>query len=429
MLKGNFVIGKPIVRQATREPLGKSIQDSLVVSANGNGSRRNCDRIIGFWVGESEPGDETSILPLGAVSAIGKDAIVVDADGWLALSHRSKFQRYRSSRDLAINRQILTLDGQNLGRASDIYFDPETGKIEGYEAFGGKYADPETGKSFVPANRIIEISDREIRVAPETIERMQERKFHECKTPIPPAISLEMLQKAFVVGRVAREQVCTPNGIPLLVSGQLITSAHAAVAQNLGILEQLYAAVGGDDLGMIPGEALTCKMPNPLARAWGRRVRKMVENPDGSIIAAPGQIVTEREIARAIEHHQEKALLDAVGYSIDEANLKGWCKTCSELKTCNLAAWIEAAASRGNSVAKELWESSVPLMRKREDESEDLSRNEQIQNALGRPVVQEIRDRNNSLILEVGDLITYHAVKQAIRAEMLSKLLSAVYEE
>lgn len=425
MLKGNFLIGKPIVRQETREPLGKSIQDSIVVSANRVGSRRNCDCIVGFWVRGEEPGDETSILPLGAVTAICKDAIVVDADGWLVLSKSSKFQSYRGSRDLAIDRQILTLDGQDLGWVSDIYFDPETGEIEGYETLGGKFANPDTGKSFVPASRIIEISDRAIRVSQEIIERMQERELNARRTSIPPAVSLEMLQKAFVVGKIARKQVCTPNGLPLLVSGQLITSAHAAVAQNLGLLEQLYCAAGGDNSARIAREALSCKMPNPLARAWGRRVRQMVENPDGSIIAAPGQIVTDREIARAIEHRQEKALLNAVGCSMDEDSLQSLCNTCSDLETCKLVSWLEVTANRCDSGAKELWESSLPIA----CESEDITQSEQVRNALGRPVVKEIRDRNNRVILKVGDLITYHAVRQAMRAEILAKLLNSVYEE
>lgn len=53
---------------------------------------------------------------------------------------------------------------------------------------------------------------------------------------------------------------------------------------------------------------------------------------------------------------------------------------------------------------------------------------QQIKNALGRPVLREILDKNNAKILDVGDLITYRAVERAKKADVLDLLLSSVYE-
>lgn len=50
-----------------------------------------------------------------------------------------------------------------------------------------------------------------------------------------------------------------------------------------------------------------------------------------------------------------------------------------------------------------------------------------LQDVLGRPVTKAIIDRDNNLILDVGELVTYQAIQQARKANVLPQLLEAVY--
>lgn len=62
--------------------------------------------------------------------------------------------------------------------------------------------------------------------------------------------------------------------------------------------------------------------------------------------------------------------------------------------------------------------------------SDSLSQNcygKRLQDVLGRPVTKPILDSNNNLIIDVGDLITYEIIKKAKKANLLPKLLKAVY--
>ncbi len=55
--------------------------------------------------------------------------------------------------------QIVTVCGQNLGRMVDLYFNEDTGEIEGYEVSGGIFADAYSGRSFVPAVQTLKIGE------------------------------------------------------------------------------------------------------------------------------------------------------------------------------------------------------------------------------------------------------------------------------
>lgn len=51
----------------------------------------------------------------------------------------------------------------------------------------------------------------------------------------------------------------------------------------------------------------------------------------------------------------------------------------------------------------------------------------QIRSIMGCPVTRPIIDRQNNVILNVGDLITYKAVEKAKQADVIDILLNSVY--
>lgn len=79
--------------------------------------------------------------------------------------------------------------------------------------------------------------------------------------------------------------------------------------------------------------------------------------------------------------------------------------------------------------AQEFWqmvkERATDLKEKGDSELEER----RIKGALGRPVNRVIFDRNDTVILNVGDLITHEAIDRARQAEVLDILLSSVYTQ
>ncbi|MDJ0734958.1 MAG: hypothetical protein QNJ47_12975 [Nostocaceae cyanobacterium] len=62
------------------------------------------------------------------------------------------------------------------------------------------------------------------------------------------------------------------------------------------------------------------------------------------------------------------------------------------------------------------------------DNETQFWKQEEVRNALGRPVTRIIFDRENNIILNVGDLITHHSIKEARQAGTLDILLASVYQ-
>ncbi|MGH8000158.1 MAG: PRC-barrel domain-containing protein, partial [Brasilonema sp.] len=191
--------------------------------------------------------------------------------------------------------RILTVNGRDLGTMVDLYFDEHTGSVEGYEVSGGLFADAYSGRSFVPAPQTLKIGEDVAFVPMETAELMQEQvggikgavqsagdtlqvtttvagqKLQEAAqtaterlqetteavrkqlqdanqatvASITNTIVDPAAQKAFVIGKVADQDVVASDGTLLVTQGQLVTFLVAEEAERLGVLDQLYRATGG----------------------------------------------------------------------------------------------------------------------------------------------------------------------------------------
>ncbi|MDY6781476.1 MAG: PRC-barrel domain-containing protein [Cyanobacteriota bacterium] len=409
MQKGVEITGKSLRVKITGEILKWKVKDLV------------CDRehrkIIGFWVKDLQELNTLEFLPLNKIEAIGSDAIAVSSKNAVVPPETiPHLQEALAPSNNLRDYQLVAQDGRGLGTIVDFYFDSNTGIIEGYEVRGGLFADPITERAFVPATPIADIGDRIAIVPCEIIALMEEQDNLLSTTSVE--IALSAAQKAFVVGKVAREAVYATNGEQLIVPGQLITSAHAAVAQNGGVLKQLYCAAGGNATKPAressAAKSRACIAYPAVIRARGWRVRKLVRAREGEIIAVPGEVVTERTIERASIHCQEKALLEAVGLKSDESTIL----VCVEI----------ALEPRSRAEGPTLWATSSETSQEQTEWETFTSREREIRNALGRPVTQAICDRNQQAILNIGDLITYQAVERARQAQTLDRLLNAVYE-
>jgi uncharacterized protein YrrD/ElaB/YqjD/DUF883 family membrane-anchored ribosome-binding protein len=265
-------------------------------------------------------------------------------------------------------------------------------------------------------------------------------------------------QKVYAIGKYVEQDVLTPDGSVLLLQGQEVTLDDAEAADRMGILSELYRATGGsltanisrnlqaamestshriqsatqsnaanlrrsvDDLAahvaMLPRGAAQ----EAIEETRGRRVLQTVRADDGLIIAASGQIVLEPVLDRARTYGKEAQLLNAVGLTLATA-----------VRSTASDTWLETKVQLKDqaSVAQEnlntFWQSLQEQVEKLRGHSVRAIKNQRIEQALGRPVTRVILDAQDNVILNVGELITHRAIRQATESGVLNILLSSVY--
>ncbi|MEH2302458.1 MAG: PRC-barrel domain-containing protein [Nostoc sp.] len=254
-------------------------------------------------------------------------------------------------------------------------------------------------------------------------------------------------QKVYVIGKHVERDVLTPDGSVLLLQGQSVTLVDAEAAERLGILNELYRATGGSLTANISRnlQAATESTSNRIASATmssaanlhhsvnaltaqaiqqvrGRRVLQTVRADDGLIIAASGQIVTESVLVRAQTYGKQAELLNAAGLALATA-----------VRSTTNDTWLETKVQlrQGASVAQEnlntFWQALKQKAEMLQRRSTRAMRKQRIELALGRPVTRVILDPEDNVILNVGELITHCAVRQAEEGGVLNILLSSVY--
>ncbi|PZU95791.1 MAG: hypothetical protein DCE90_11580 [Pseudanabaena sp.] len=448
MRNGKGMIGKPIVAYDSGEEF-RTIVD-LIFDQESN-------QLLGFLVDEGGWFSSALVLPLTNIQAIGADAVIVASRD--AIDSAQEFPAMQSilERDNILKgTRIMTLDGRDLGTMVDLYFDDTSGAIEGYEVSGGIFADAYSGRSFVPAPDTLKIGEDIAFVPSETADLMQEQvggirgamqtasgkvqemaqftgkkaqeaaqftgeKFQEATTFAGTSFTNAVVdpeeQETFVLGKAAQKAVETTDGITLIQEGQVVNSSHILAARNLNMINELYHATGGrvtERLGERLSGAVTGLGANiGIEQAQGRRVNRMIFTPEGSVVAVEGQIVTPRVIERAKTHHQEQALLEAVGLTTGDA---------LRVTSSNVGQHVKDGA-------KGIWEQVKETASNLQEHGTQAIEDRRIKGALGRPVTRVILDRNDEVILNVGELITHQAIAISRDADVLEVLLDSVYTE
>jgi uncharacterized protein YrrD len=365
MRKGSDIIGKPVVAYDTGERFERILDLVFDPSAG---------RLLGFVVSESGLFGPARVLPLPEVHAIGPDAVIVPAKGVIVRADQLPEIKHILDRNNALKgKQLITTEGRHLGTLADLYFDERSGAIEGYEISGGPFASADTGRSFVPAPHAQTIGRDVVFVPPETAGLMEEQ-----------------------VGGVE----------------------GAVLGTSLGAQEAAAAGEQPRDTNRTTQQFFVDSLTDQTAeQARGRRARQMIRTDSGVVVAAPGQIVTAAVLDRARMYGKERELLDATGLS---AGATARAATDGARETASARASMRAVGA---------WERFRRQLGAFQDRTERESQAKAIKEALGRPVTRVVLDRQDSVILNVGDLITHHAVERARAEGVLDILLSSVYRK
>jgi uncharacterized protein YrrD len=287
MRKGSDLIGKVIITYDTGEQIDR-VQDLIF--------DQDSHELLGLLVDEGGFFRATRVIPFTSIQAIGPNAVVVPSKkAVVKLRAVPEIKAIMKRNNVLRSTRIFTVNGRDLGTMVDLYFDEETGSVEGYEVSGGLFADAYSGRSFVPAPQTLKIGEDVAFVPVETAELMQEqvggikgavqaagdslqvttaiagKKLQEATqtateklqetteavgkrlqdvnqatvTSITNTIVDPAAQKAFVIGKVAEQNVVAADGTLLVMQGETVTFLIAHEAERLGVLDQLYRATGG----------------------------------------------------------------------------------------------------------------------------------------------------------------------------------------
>ncbi len=462
MFKGRDLIGKAIVSYDAGEKF--DVVKDLIFDQESN-------QLLGFLVQEGGWFKRAQVLLLSDVQAIGVDAVITSSKGAIAKAHKlPTIGPILEHNTILKGTRILTLDGRDLGVIMDLYFDETNGSVEGYEVSGGLFADAYSGRSFVPAidtlkigcdvafvptetARLMEeqvgglrgamqtVSDQLQEGAQVTGDRLQEigqtagDTFQKAgpslsdlgrttSAAITNAVLDPAAQKAFVIGKVANREVITPTGSLLALEGQSITHELADAAETLGILDDLYRAVGGSLVAPLRARLGGAVAGATVEQTVGRRSQHLVRNEAGSILVAPGQIVTPAVVEQAKFYHRERLLMQAVGLSTGEA-LQG----SASHAVAGAGDRLQNTGDQLQAGARGLWHQVQQTASDLQHRSAQATEARQIQAALGRPVTRVVLGQQDEVILNVGELITHQAIASARQAQVLDLMLNSVYTD
>jgi len=459
MRKGSDVIGLNVVAFDTGEQFEKVID--LIFD-------RQANNLLALLTDESGWFSSANIIPFRDVKTIGHDAIIVSTkDVEIGASQMPEIEEILNEENKLRRVKLMTTDGRDLGQIVDLYFDEQTGKVDGYEVSGGVFADAYSGRSFVPAYQTLTVGGDVAFVPPEVADMMQEQvggikaaaatagsslssaastatsAVSDATRSATAAVTNRVVdpaeQRTFAVGKTAQSDVQTPDGLLIVAEGQTITQNAVASAEQHSLLDALYRAAGGSVTSNLretvsssvssARETVSSTVSSAAAartvdQTRGRRVQQAVRNADGLIIAASGQIVTEQVIERARTYNREAELMDAVGLTAGEA-----AQSSASGVAASATNTLRSGATQVSSTATGLLDRAREKISDLRDSAAQEAEARRINNALGRPVNRVILDRQDNVILNVGELITHKAVDEARAADVLEVLLSSVYDK
>ena len=323
------------------------------------------DQVVALLVDEGGLLGTSTVVPFEAITSIGSDAVVIGQDeAVVPASSDPDVKAILERTDKLVGKSVYTEDGQKMGSLADLYFDDTSGRITGFEVSGGMLGDLARGPSYLATDELLTAGNDVVFITRSAGESLE--------------------------GQVGGLQ------------GKLTEAG-----------ENLAAATDDAKQKMAATEA------TPEERLVGKRSGTDVTDERGSIVVASGQRITAEHVERARATGNLQLLEEAA---------EAWDARERERTT-------KAAAEQVGDTAADLWDRFTGKIGEvtdsagqRVDEQQTRNKLAQINDAIGRPVTKVILDRNDEVILDLGDLITHQAIQQANEAGLLDTLLDCVYK-
>ena len=375
MRKVKATVGKDVLSLADGRKI-HSVKELLIGADNAE--------IVALLVDDGGLLGTSQVVPFEAVHSFGRDAVVVTEPAAVVPASRyPPVAETIDAKDRLIGKKVFTDRGDQQGTVSDIYFDESSGRILGLEVSGGVINNIARGNSYLPVEEIIRVGVDVVYMYPEAVEGLE-------------------AQTGGVQGALtgARERL-----------GEAADGARQRAGQAGTALTERAGAAGADARGR-------AESARPEEALLGRRAGSDVEDDEGSILVAANERITERHLELA----RERGKLRELGASVAAGQAQ-------ELKDR-----AGSAAGQASDSASGLWDAFTSKLSemtdaagRRVDEEQTKKRLADIEDAVGRPVTKVILDRQDNVILNLGQLITHQAVQRAYEAGGLDALLNSVY--
>jgi uncharacterized protein YrrD len=329
-------------------------------------------QIVALLVDEGGLLSTSTIVPIDAVRRFGKDAVVIaDDTAVVPASADPRVAGIINRRDSLVGKRVFSVDGQEMGSVADMYFDEASGRIDGLEISRGALENIARGPSYLAADEIELAGSDIVFIRPDTAAQLSDQ----------------------VSG----------------VQGALHDATDRASEAASGLQEDAQAK---------SEDAQRRREQEREEALVGQRSGTEVTDENGAVVVAKGQRITSEIVKRARATGNLPVLLQAADVGQAEESQEKHAETTEELGDSARDVWDRFTAKLA-----EVTDSTG----QRGDEQQLRSRLAQISDAIGRPVTKVILDRNDEVVLDLGDIITHQAVQQAHEAGMLDTLLACVY--
>jgi uncharacterized protein YrrD len=479
MRKGHSITGLQVLSQDSGKDLGKVLD--LIFDHDAN-------QCLALVLREKSLLHSAQVVRYQNVIGIGKDAVIISSEESVINPLDDSRLRVVLERDTYLSgTRIVSENGQELGTFADVYLDEESGSVVGYEVSGGFVSDTISGKRYIPAERTAQLRvGDDVLIAPnsllyefanqasqepgglkgtfnsatekvsETYDAAKDKVTHTYSNVAEASVEK---QKELVVGKTAGKDVYLPaptmtaadvivedhaplialdeaahemdHGPILVHQGEVITRVHADHAEDAGILHQLLLAAGAHTTGNLVDSAKGKLSPAQIEvgeqihetkqsreeRAIGQRAGKEVNAMNGSTIVAPGMIITREIMETARINGKESEVIASAGV--------GTLSTGAQSASMN-------AGDKLTSVWETIKDKTAELTgaaSEKKGEYDAANEQKRINNALGRPVTRVILAKDDTVILNTGEIITHKAVELSRQNDMLDVLLESAHME
>lgn len=390
MRKGKNVIGTDVLSYIDGKKV-HSVKDLIIGGDN--------KTIVALLVSEGGLFGTAEIVPMENVVSFGKDATMIsESNAAIPADSYPAVAAILERKDKLIGKKVFTEGGDEQGSISDVYFEENTGEIYGFEVSGGLVENVQKGTSYLSLEDIVNIGEDVVLIKSEAVYDLDAQ--------------VGGIQGAF---DTAKDKV-----------GDAAGTAKEKVGDATETL-RFRAGQAADSVGQAANQRAE-------SAAIGRRAGADIESDNGRIIVANGQRIRQEHVDEASANGKLAALLASVG--LGQAQEAGQGAGARVGDTAGQAAdKAGQVAGQAGDKAGSLWDDFTRKMSemtdsagKRVDEEKTKKRLSDMQDAVGRPVTKVILDKQDNVILNLGDIITHQAVQQAHEAGMLDSLLESVYK-
>lgn len=350
---GKSLIGKPIIALNDGTEIGQT-HDVVYNPRDG--------RLIGFTLLQGASlfnrGD-TYWLPAEEIHALGEDAVTIQTAEHVIRVEGDVNAYAAQAGDHVLGKRLMTEDGKFLGAIDDVLIERTSKNVTAYEVSGGVFQDMYKGQTDVPIKTITSIGHDVVIVPTFAWEMVEEPRGglvavtaaaqakatemgHEAAAGVATirtqaAESIERKEAEYALGKKAGRGVMDEANLPIVLTGQTITSGHIQHAIVAGKMHALAASAGYDQAGDVVAAGkekagdLTDSAKVKLAQAGdaiedkhgemllGKTTGRVVFSETGMPLIPANHVITEADVIVARAASKLDDLTLAVGAAVLDA--------------------------------------------------------------------------------------------------------------